>query len=130
MILVLALISLPFELLNSATKPNFPNVLTTLMLLAIFTLNYFDKLYIRACIIAIAATLLLDIFWAAQLSKVPKAPFLVFLEPNGHTSLGLKKGLSPIHSCNDCHPHAGPGKLGLTQLIIAILIYRYRNNRI
>jgi len=41
-----------------------------MMILAIFLLNYFDKLYIRGCIVALVTSLVLDFFWVIGLSTV------------------------------------------------------------
>lgn len=41
-----------------------------MMILAIFLLNYFDKLYIRGCIVALVTSVVLDIFWMIGLSGV------------------------------------------------------------
>jgi len=41
-----------------------------MMILAIFLLNYFDKLYIRGCIVASVTSVVLDFFWVIGLSGV------------------------------------------------------------
>jgi hypothetical protein len=51
-------------------RHHFVNILALMMILAIFLLNYFDKLYIRGCIVALVTSVVLDIFWMIGLSGV------------------------------------------------------------
>jgi hypothetical protein len=62
-LLYLALLSFLIALFNGFGKPNFYNLLAFLFVLGIFGLNYYDRLYFRACLGAVAASVVLDILW-------------------------------------------------------------------
>jgi len=44
-------------------KHHFLSMLTYLAILGIFMLNYFDKFYIRSCLILTAISVVLDFIW-------------------------------------------------------------------
>jgi len=62
-VLAVAAITFPFELLEAFVKSGFLNVLAVVMVLTIFVLNYFDKQYVRTCIVGLVVSVLLDFFW-------------------------------------------------------------------
>ena len=106
--LIIAGLALPFELLDAFVKNNFLNIMAVVMVLSIFLLNYFDKLYIRACIVFLAISVLLDLFWLIGLAGVNLLLFLDLLESCGsNSSLYSRSGISALYSGDDDHTDAG-----------------------
>ena len=105
--------------------------MAVVMVLSIFLLNYFDKLYIRACIVFLAISVLLDLFWLIGLAGVNLLLFLDLLESCGsNSSLYSRSGISALYSGDDDHTDACSRTFCFTQLIIGALIYKYKSNKV
>jgi hypothetical protein len=89
--------------------------MAVIMVLSIFLLNYFDKLYIRACIVVLAISLLLDLFWLTALAGVNALLFVGFLESGASKpSLYTRSGLSPFYSGDDDYSDSRSCTFGFT----------------
>jgi hypothetical protein len=69
-LLILTLAYLFMELLTMQHKYHFLNLMIALGLLSIFSLNYFDKTYIRLHLILLVLSEILDLVWMIVKSAV------------------------------------------------------------
>ena len=51
-------------------KDHFLGMMTLLAIIGIYFLNYFDKLYMRVCILSIITSVIFDVIWLLTMSGV------------------------------------------------------------
>ena len=70
MALILLLVSLPIELILVFVRHHFLNSLCYLFVLGIFLLNYFDRSYVRTCLVMMLVSIILDFIWVLAMAGV------------------------------------------------------------
>lgn len=123
LLFLLSMIYLLLELLLMTHKFHFYSLLCALALLAIFGLNYFDKLYIKFVIVLLLVGSILDFFWLMFKSGVP-----IFI---------MQEIWSPSRFGHDSQLNSAWYKLIVLmlvgeiflKLVIALILLSYRNNK-
>lgn len=69
-VLVSTLVMMGIEVFVMFHKNHFFNLIVCVLILLIYVQNYFDKLYMRVTLIAIALGIVLDFMWLSVLSEV------------------------------------------------------------